>query len=125
MALRTPEGLVALAAGTLPHPVLPSESLWVVEQEGKSNTVHVVLHKKPGTAPWRTLFTEGAGEAKSHVQVLSELLAADDPLCRVDEMDDDAQDLLADLLDRQRMVASGELDLERGFDDFRIVLGDR
>jgi hypothetical protein len=32
--------------------------------------------------------------------------------------------LLEELRERQAMVASGELDLERSFDDFRVVVGE-
>ncbi len=32
--------------------------------------------------------------------------------------------LVEQLRERQSMVASGQLDLENGFDDFRVVLGD-
>lgn len=41
-----------------------------------------------------------------------------------DEMDENAKDLLDSLLERQAMVNSGMIDLENGFDDFRLVLGE-
>ncbi len=39
-------------------------------------------------------------------------------------MDPAALALLEELRERQAMVASGELDLERSFDDFRVVVGE-
>lgn len=58
-------------------------------------------------------------------QVLDELVHADGPLARVDDMDGDARDLFDELLERYGMIARGELDLDRDFDDFRLVVGRR
>ncbi len=48
---------------------------------------------------------------------------ADEPVVPYDKMDDGAKQLVENLLERQAMVSSGALDLENGFDDFRVVLG--
>lgn len=39
-------------------------------------------------------------------------------------MDPEARDLLESLLERQAYVNAGLIDLENGFDDFRLVLGE-
>lgn len=39
-------------------------------------------------------------------------------------MNEDAKELLESLLERQAYVNAGLIDLENGFDDFRIVLGE-
>ena len=42
----------------------------------------------------------------------------------LDELGPEAQLLLEELRERQELVVSGQLDLERSFDDFRIAIGD-
>jgi hypothetical protein len=49
---------------------------------------------------------------------------ADEPSPAYDELDDGAKDLLESLLERQAMVNAGLIDLENGFDDFRLVIGE-
>lgn len=52
------------------------------------------------------------------------LLVVDEPTVPYDEMDEGAKDLLDSLLERQAMVNAGLIDLENGFDDFRLVIGE-
>ena len=60
-----------------------------------------------------------------HVQrVLQELVEADEPVRSYDELEPRARELVDELRERQAAVVRGELDLEGGFDDFRVVLGD-
>lgn len=51
-------------------------------------------------------------------------MEADEPVVPYDSMDENSRLLLEELLERQAAVADGSFDLERSFDDFRLVLGD-
>jgi hypothetical protein len=44
--------------------------------------------------------------------------------CRWEDMDEGGRLLLEELRERQQMVAEGLIDLERSFDDFRVVVGE-
>lgn len=70
----------------------------------------VLLH--PAAEPW---------------QVLQEAVSnEDDARCApsVDELGAEAAAILEDLRERQAMMVSGQWDIERSFDDFRLVIGD-
>ncbi|KAF8059443.1 hypothetical protein HT031_005248 [Scenedesmus sp. PABB004] len=85
----------------------------------------LLLPKEVGGRYWRALF-EG-GPEKSHLEVLAEAVSNEDDARAapsVDELGPEAAALLEELRDRQAALSGGELDLERGFDDFRLVLGD-
>ncbi|KXZ53934.1 hypothetical protein GPECTOR_6g852 [Gonium pectorale] len=58
------------------------------------------------------------------VRVLQEAVEADEPLVPVESMDEGGRLLLEEMLERQAMIADGSFDLERSFDDFRLVVGD-
>jgi hypothetical protein len=93
------------------------EALWALDGEDLS-----IMLPKDDPYFWKSLF-EG-GEEKSHYQVLKELVDADEPTPRADEVDDETRDLLADLQEQQAMINEGLIDPVNGFDDFRLVLGD-
>jgi hypothetical protein len=60
-------------------------------------------------------------------QVLQEALTNEDDARHgptVDELGPEAAALLEELQERQALMASGQWDPERHFDDFRLVLGD-
>lgn len=62
-----------------------------------------------------------------HAQILQEAVHCDDDARHgpsVDELGPEAALLLEELRERQELVASGQLDLEHGFDDFRLAIGD-
>ncbi|KIZ07853.1 hypothetical protein MNEG_0106 [Monoraphidium neglectum] len=85
----------------------------------------IVLPKAEGGRFWKSLF-EG-GPEKSHWELLHEAVHNEDDARwgpGVDDAGPEAQLLLEELLERQRMVADGSFDLERSFDDFRMVVGD-
>jgi hypothetical protein len=67
---------------------------------------------------WRSLFLGGV--EKSHMTVLQEALASDEPIDETPE----ARELLASLREKQAQVVDGRHCLESSFDDFRLVLGD-
>jgi hypothetical protein len=83
--------------------------------------VQVLLPKDDPTF-WKALF-EG-GEEKSHYEVLSELVNADEATPALEEVDAHTRDLWEDLQEQQRMIAEGLIDPVHGFDDFRLVIGD-
>ena len=56
--------------------------------------------------------------------MLKEAVEADEPSVGYDDMDEGAREIYEDLRERQAMVSCGMLDLERSFDDFRVVIGD-
>jgi hypothetical protein len=72
---------------------------------------------------WKALF-EG-GEEKGYYEILREAVDADEPLTPYDDLDERAKDLIEDIQERQRMIQTGEFDLENSFDDFRVVIGER
>lgn len=41
-----------------------------------------------------------------------------------DALDEDARGLLEELRERQAMIVDGSFDLEKSFDDFRLVVGE-
>lgn len=57
-------------------------------------------------------------------QLLKEAVEADEPSVGYDDMDEGAREIYEDLRERQAMVSCGMIDLERSFDDFRVVIGD-
>jgi hypothetical protein len=61
------------------------------------------------------------------LQILTEAVQCEEDAAQgpsLDQMGPEAAVLWEDLQERAAMVASGELDLQHGFDDFRIVIGD-
>ncbi|CAD7697348.1 unnamed protein product, partial [Ostreobium quekettii] len=93
-----------------------SESLWIFE----GVEVYVMMPKDDGHY-WKGVF-EG-GEEKSYMEVLQDLVSADEPVVPYDDLDDRAKELIEDIQERQQMVHEGLIDLE-GFDDFRVVIGE-
>ncbi|GMH32670.1 hypothetical protein BSKO_00504 [Bryopsis sp. KO-2023] len=92
------------------------ESMWVLEDD----EVHIVL-PKDDSHYWKGLF-EG-GEEKGYMELLQELVDADDTHVSYDDLDDRAKEIIADVHERQQMIHDGLLDIE-GFDDFRVVVGE-
>ncbi|KAL6753005.1 hypothetical protein V8C86DRAFT_2736475 [Haematococcus lacustris] len=131
--------------GPLTRSVKASEALWVLERDREADAgpgagagavsiaaagcggqrevvrLHILLPKAERHY-WRSLFEGGA--QKSHLEVLQEALAADEPHQAYDQLDPEAQALVDDLRERQWLVSQGHMDLKHGFDDFRLVLGD-
>jgi len=64
-------------------------------------------------------------QERSYHALLKEAVEADEPVVPYDEMSDEAKELLERLLDRQAMVNEGYIDIENGFDDFRVVIGEK
>jgi hypothetical protein len=93
------------------------EAIWAIDGDEIS-----LMLPKDDPYFWKALF-EG-GEEKSHYEVLRELVDADEPAPREDEVDDETRDLVADLQEQQAMIAEGLIDPVNGFDDFRLVIGD-
>lgn len=58
------------------------------------------------------------------MELLQEAVQADDILPSYGDMDQRTKLLMEDIWERQRMIASGEFDLENSFDDFRVVIGE-
>ncbi|KAJ9521076.1 hypothetical protein QJQ45_022828, partial [Haematococcus lacustris] len=136
--------------GPLTRSVKASEALWVLERDREADAgpgagagavsiatagcggqrevvrLHILLPKAERHY-WRSLFEGGA--QKSHLEVLQEALAADEPHQAYDQLDPEAQALVDDLRERQWLVSQGHMDIKHGFDDFRlavrtVVLGD-
>ena len=111
--------------GPLARRCKASESVWSVGScvvgGVKMGEVQVLLPKDDPTF-WKALF-EG-GEEKSHYEVLSELVNADEATPALEEVDAHTRDLWEDLQEQQRMIAEGLIDPVHGFDDFRLVIGD-
>ena len=100
----------------------------------------IVLPKAEAGRYWRALFEGGA--EKSHWELLHEAVHNEDDALVIrggggargggsgsgapslEEAGPEARQLLEALLERQRLVAEGAFDLERSFDDFRLVVGD-
>ncbi|KAI8476007.1 MAG: hypothetical protein J3K34DRAFT_402638 [Monoraphidium minutum] len=85
----------------------------------------ILLPKAEGGRFWKALF-EG-GPEKSHWELLYEAVHNEDDARwgpGVEEAGPGAVALLEELMERQRMIAEGSFDLERSFDDFRMVVGD-
>ncbi|GLC42114.1 hypothetical protein PLESTM_001292900 [Pleodorina starrii] len=107
-----------LVDGPLHRGVLQGECVWALE----GDSLQVLLAKAERGHYWRALF-EG-GEEKGLYEVLREAVEADEPVLPYDSMDESSRLLLEELLERQSMVADGSFDLEKSFDDFRLVVGD-
>ena len=84
--------------------------------------IHITLPKDSTEHWWKTLIQ--GWEEKSYYELLKDAVNADEPQTSYDDMDESAKDLLDSMLERQAYINSGLLDLENGFDDFRIVLSD-
>eukprot|EP00879_Flechtneria_rotunda_P012144 GHRR01012684.1.p1 GENE.GHRR01012684.1~~GHRR01012684.1.p1 ORF type:complete len:1253 (+),score=503.45 GHRR01012684.1:202-3960(+) len=85
----------------------------------------ISLPKEDGGHFWRAMF-EG-GPEKSHLEVLHEAVTNEDDARlapTVDELGPEAALLLEELRERQELMVSGQWDIERHFDDFRLVIGD-
>ncbi|GBF95290.1 hypothetical protein Rsub_08321 [Raphidocelis subcapitata] len=87
----------------------------------------IVLPKALEGSYWKALF-EG-GPEKSHWELLHEAVHNEDDARApggggAEAAGPEAAALLGELLERQRLVAEGALDLETSFDDFRLVVGD-
>ncbi|KAI8112241.1 hypothetical protein M9434_003565 [Picochlorum sp. BPE23] len=104
--------------GELYGKVKPKESTWCLEDD----QVHVAMPKASMDHWWKTLIQ--GWEEKSYHELLKDAVNADEPHVSYDDMDESSKDLLESMLERQAYINSGLLDLENGFDDFRIVLSD-
>lgn len=118
-----------------------SECQWCLED----HELHLLLTKDCKDTWWKTLFCtitnsdscgNGSGgtntfnttkqeEERSYYELLQEAVDADEPVVPYDEMNDEAKELLERLLERQAMVHQGSIDLQNGFDDFRVVIGEK
>lgn len=94
--------------------------MWVVADDEVQLTL-----VKDGDRVWKALFDRPDENSleKSHRDVLQGLVNADEPSQSYDEMDEEARMLLEQLRDRQAMLSQGVIDLENGFDDFRLSIG--
>ena len=104
--------------GELYGKVKSKESTWCLEDD----QVHVAMPKASLDHWWKTLIQ--GWEEKSYHELLKDAVNADEPHVSYDDMDESSKDLLDSMLERQAYINSGLLDLENGFDDFRIVLSD-
>ena len=95
------------------------EFTWCLNDDSE---VYIVLPKDSKEHWWKTLIQ--GWEEKGYYELLKDAVDADEPHVAYDDMDDSAKDLLDSMLERQSYINSGMLDLENGFDDFRIVLSD-
>mmetsp|Transcript_1584 Transcript_1584/g.4062 ORF Transcript_1584/g.4062 Transcript_1584/m.4062 type:complete len:263 (-) Transcript_1584:657-1445(-) len=104
--------------GPLARRVKSSDSFWSLLD---GDTLTLSLLKDDPTA-WRALFEGGA--EKSFQAVLSEMMQnSDEPVPSYAELDQETQDLVDELRERQELVAEGVIDPDI-FDDFRLVLSD-
>eukprot|EP01023_Acetabularia_acetabulum_P000455 TRINITY_DN10175_c0_g1_i1.p1 TRINITY_DN10175_c0_g1~~TRINITY_DN10175_c0_g1_i1.p1 ORF type:complete len:341 (+),score=52.95 TRINITY_DN10175_c0_g1_i1:78-1100(+) len=101
--------------GQLYRTVKNGESCWMLD----GSELQIMLPKDSNDV-WKALFKEG--EERSYVELLKELVDADEGV-RKEELDFESQLLLEEMRERQELISKGELDIEGGFDDFRIVLG--
>ena len=95
------------------------ELTWCLNDDSE---VYIVLPKDSKEHWWKTLIQ--GWEEKGYYELLKDAVDADEPHVPYDDMDDSAKDLLDSMLERQAYINAGMLDLENGFDDFRIVLSD-
>ena len=95
------------------------EFTWCLNDDSE---VYVVLPKDSKERWWKTLIQ--GWEEKGYYELLKDAVDADEPHVAYDDMDEGAKDLLDSMLERQAYINAGMLDLENGFDDFRIVLSD-
>jgi hypothetical protein len=95
------------------------EFTWCLNDDSE---IYIVLPKDSKEHWWKTLIQ--GWEEKGYYELLKEAVDADEPHVPYDDMDESAKDLLDSMLERQAYINSGLLDLENGFDDFRIVLSD-
>jgi len=107
--------------GPLARRCKAGEAVWSLDSASDGCLLTLFLPKDDPFF-WKSLF-EG-GEEKSHYEVLTELVRADEAAPRHDEVDEETRDLLADLQEHQAMVNEGLVDPINGFDDFRLVIGD-
>lgn len=84
--------------------------------------IQLVLPKDSSEHWWKTLIK--GWEEKGYYDLLKDAVDADEPHVSYDDMDESSKDLLDSMLERQAYINAGMLDLENGFDDFRIVLSD-
>ena len=95
------------------------EFTWCLNDDSE---VYIVLPKDSKEHWWKTLIQ--GWEEKGYYELLKDAVDADEPHVAYDDMDEGAKDLLDSMLERQAYINAGMLDLENGFDDFRIVLSD-
>ena len=98
--------------------VKPSDMTWCIEDD----EMHIAIAKDSTEHWWKTIIK--GWEEKGYYELLQDAVNSDEPHTSYDDMDDSAKDLLDSILERQAYVNAGLLDLENGFDDFRIVLSD-
>lgn len=133
-----------LLTGEMHQRLKSSECRWCLED----NVLHLILIKGSKDTWWKTLFSGGGVDSRngtttstfgggaissrrgheqdrSYHELLKEAVEADEPLVPYDEMSDEAKELLERLLDRQAMVNQGYIDIENGFDEFRVVIGEK
>ena len=104
----------ALFGGVKAH-----EFTWCLNDDSE---VYIVLPKDSKEHWWKSLIQ--GWEEKGYYELLKDAVDADEPHVSYDDMDDSAKDLLDSMLERQSYINAGMIDLENGFDDFRIVLSD-
>ena len=95
------------------------EFTWCLNDDSE---IYIVLPKDSREHWWKTLIQ--GWEEKGYYELLKDAVDADEPHVAYDDMDEGAKDLLDSMLERQAYINAGMLDLENGFDDFRIVLSD-
>lgn len=113
-------GECAAFAGPLARRCKPSESTWSLND----GELFLVLAKDDGGrdgTPWQSVI-EGVG-TKSVVNVLRDMVAADEPYVASDEMDSGTQSLVEQMRARHGMLASGTLLNPEDDLDFRLGVG--
>uniref|UniRef100_A0A061RC05 Uncharacterized protein n=1 Tax=Tetraselmis sp. GSL018 TaxID=582737 RepID=A0A061RC05_9CHLO len=82
----------------------------------------VLLPKDDRAKAWRSLLK--GDQEKGHFEMLKEMVAAEDEVQAYDDIPPESKRLIEEIRERQAMISEGLIDLENGFDDFRIAVGD-
>ena len=105
-------GWVENLSGALSRRVKSSESAWTFERH--SGELHVVLVKDNDETVFQSIFERGQG-AKSHVEILSDFVHADEPFEDSDDLSVECKTLLEELKMRHAGLVRGLLDDDNDF----------
>jgi len=106
-------GCVETLSGTLSRRVKSSESTWTFERH--SGELHVILAKDNDDAVFQSIFERGQG-AKSHVEILSDFVHADEPYEDSDDLSIECKTLLEELKLRHASVVRGHTSIDDDHD---------